>query len=136
MSSDTALFPFLPAVSISLRRASYELLGGGDLQSPFAFIDGDVIRAHVPPTHVPLVVELPVLVAVSPVPLALFVVPLVLEPSTNAVSLVARVRDGVRREREQGQEVGGDKNTGKTSLIYSGAVQGGGGCCSRCEETA
>ena len=56
-------------------------------QAPLVFIDGDVVRAHVPPAHVSTVIEFPVLVSVRAVPLSGVVVPLVFEASADAVSL-------------------------------------------------
>ena len=39
------------------------------LVSPLGLIDGDIVRTHVPPTHQPIVIEFPMLVAVGTVPL-------------------------------------------------------------------
>lgn len=68
--------------SIQTKKA-YDVLS----QTPFAFVDGDVVAAHIPPPHIPTVIELPLLIAMSAVPLPLFIMPLVLEASADAVSL-------------------------------------------------
>lgn len=59
-------------------------------QAPLVFVDGDVVRAHVPPAHVSTVIELPVLVSVRAVPLSGVVVPLVFEASADAISLACK----------------------------------------------
>lgn len=54
---------------------------------PLISLNWDVVGAHVPPPHVPKVIELPLLVAMRSVPLPVVVVPFVLEPSTDTISL-------------------------------------------------
>jgi hypothetical protein len=53
------------------------------------FFDGDIIGTHVSSSHDAFLIVLPVLVAVCPIPLPIFVMPLVLEAHGDAVAGVA-----------------------------------------------
>lgn len=94
-------------------------------QTPVLLVDGDVVGAHVPPAHVPQAVELPVLVAVSAVPLPIFVVPLVLEPRADAVALRS-IFLGDIFEVGRGRE-GGGKQTTDYNTMYLPYSRGRGG---------
>src|SRR5262245_27303609 len=55
-------------------------------ESPLAFLDGQIIDAGEAELHVTKFVELPILVAVSPIPLARVVVEFILETNRDAIA--------------------------------------------------
>ena len=62
-------------------------------QPPFVLVDRNVVTAHIPPAHVSLIVELPLFVAMSAVPLARIILPLVFEPRADAITLKGRTAE-------------------------------------------